>query len=174
MVLLNSILDDIIIVEDCLRPRPATLILSTMLAARGGPGGNPADPRSSRSYSVEPATDDETKWLVYMREEEKPARDVYQLLYERWNLGAFDRIGPSEQRHFSSIGPLLARFELGDLNQTQYPRATQQQCQSQRIVAHSADSGARRAGFRGEREERFGLQANSDAGGKANPLQRVV
>jgi hypothetical protein len=91
-----------------------TLILSTTSAAQGGPGGNQTAPRSSRSYAVEPATADETKRLVYMREEEKLARDVYQFLYERWNLGVFDRIAASEQRHFSSIGTLLARYNVTD------------------------------------------------------------
>jgi hypothetical protein len=42
---------------------------------------------------------------------------VYQRLYERGNLGAFDRIASSEQRHFSPIGTPLARYNVTDLVQ---------------------------------------------------------
>jgi len=97
-----------------------TLILSTMLAAQRGPGGpgntggNPSAPRISSTVAVAPATTDEIKWLVYMREEEKLARDVYQFLFDKWNLRVFDRIAYSEQRHFSSIGTLIARYGIPD------------------------------------------------------------
>lgn len=57
---------------------------------------------------------DEVKWLVYMREEEKLARDVYRNLYEQWGLQIFENIAASEQRHFDAIGVLIARYGLTD------------------------------------------------------------
>ena len=63
---------------------------------------------------VQPATADEIKWLKFMREEEKLARDVYRFLYERWNFSVFDRIAGSEQQHFANVGTLLTRYKVPD------------------------------------------------------------
>ena len=63
---------------------------------------------------IQPATADEIKWLKFMREEEKLARDVYRFLYERWNFSVFDRIAGSEQRHFATVGTLLTRYSVPD------------------------------------------------------------
>jgi hypothetical protein len=49
-----------------------------------------------------------------MREEEKLAHDVYQVLYEKWRLRAFDNISRSESRHYSAAGVLLARYSADD------------------------------------------------------------
>jgi len=94
-----------------------SLILSAVLPAQGGPnrpGGNPAAPRTTAALPSAPATPGEIQWLVYMREEEKFARDVYQFLYERWKARVFERILSSEERHFSSVGVLLARYAVPD------------------------------------------------------------
>lgn len=61
-----------------------------------------------------PPTADEIRVLTFMREEEKLARDVYRFLYDQWGISAFDRIAQSEQRHFDSIGALLARYQIAD------------------------------------------------------------
>lgn len=63
---------------------------------------------------VEPLTADEEKTLVFMREEEKLARDVYQILAAKWNLRIFSNIAKSEQRHFDSVGVLLERYGVKD------------------------------------------------------------
>jgi hypothetical protein len=42
------------------------------------------------------------------------AREVYQFLYERWNLGACDRNAPSKQRRSCPIETLLARYNVTD------------------------------------------------------------
>lgn len=56
----------------------------------------------------------ETAQLLFMREEEKLARDVYAQLYARWGSPVFGRISQSEQRHFDAIKVLVDRYGLAD------------------------------------------------------------
>lgn len=97
----------------------AVLALSVSLPAfaQVGPGG----PRPRTPVVVEPATADEIKWLTYMREEEKLARDVYRYLYEKWNYTLFDRIAQSEQNHFNVVGTTLQRYGIADPAQNDVP-----------------------------------------------------
>jgi len=59
-------------------------------------------------------TDSEKADLLYMREEEKLARDVYIKLYEKWNVPIFNNISNSEQTHTDSINFLIVRYGLND------------------------------------------------------------
>lgn len=59
-------------------------------------------------------TEEEQESLVFMREEEKLARDVYQYLYELWLAPEFSNIAVSEQRHMDSIARLLERYGITD------------------------------------------------------------
>ena len=52
--------------------------------------------------------------LLYMREEEKLARDVYLKLYEKWQLPVFQNIAGSEQTHTDAVKTLLDRYGLTD------------------------------------------------------------
>ncbi len=52
--------------------------------------------------------------LVYMREEEKLARDVYQTLYEKWSVQIFANIAQSEQTHTETIRDLLEKYDITD------------------------------------------------------------
>lgn len=52
--------------------------------------------------------------MIYMREEEKLARDVYMTLYEKWNLQIFSNIAQSEQTHTEAIRDLLVKYNLSD------------------------------------------------------------
>ncbi len=52
--------------------------------------------------------------LVYMREEEKLAHDVYMALYEQWNVEEFNTIANSEQRHSDSVLRQLQRYDIAD------------------------------------------------------------
>lgn len=58
--------------------------------------------------------DEEIKGLLYMREEEKLARDVYTTLYEKWNLAIFQNIAASEQTHMDAVKALLDAYGLAD------------------------------------------------------------
>jgi len=56
----------------------------------------------------------EANWLIYMREEEKLARDVYQVLYEKWGSRIFDNIAASEQNHTDALEKLLEKYGITD------------------------------------------------------------
>jgi len=99
---------------------PAAGLLSMALFAQNGPQGPGNGPGTGcgngvcNPVVVVPATAEEVRWLTFMREEEKLARDVYRALYERWKLPVFDRIAASEQQHFTMVGGLLTRYEIAD------------------------------------------------------------
>ncbi len=69
---------------------------------------------SSAAGEVASLSDEERHWLAHMREEEKLARDVYAVLFERWNEPIFGTIAPSEQQHMDAIGHLLDVYGLPD------------------------------------------------------------
>lgn len=52
--------------------------------------------------------------LLWMREEEKVARDVYLVMNEKWQAKIFARIAASEQKHFDAIGKKLALYGIPD------------------------------------------------------------
>lgn len=52
--------------------------------------------------------------LVFMREEEKLARDVYLKLYEIWQEDIFQNIASREQKHTDAIQQLIVQFGLTD------------------------------------------------------------
>ena len=57
---------------------------------------------------------DEAASLLFMREEEKLARDVYNALYATWAYPTFQNIAASEQKHMDAIKVLLDRYALTD------------------------------------------------------------
>ncbi len=59
-------------------------------------------------------SDEEAEGLLYMREEEKLARDVYLTLGEKWDVQVFENIARSEQMHMDAIATLLERYDLDD------------------------------------------------------------
>lgn len=64
-----------------------------------------------------PASDlnpDEAAALLFMREEEKLARDVYNTLYSLWGQPTFANIASSEQMHMDEVKLLLDRYNLAD------------------------------------------------------------
>ena len=52
--------------------------------------------------------------ILYMREEEKLARDVYNLLYDKWGINPFDNIRQSEQVHMDRMKTLITTYQLED------------------------------------------------------------
>jgi hypothetical protein len=66
---------------------------------------------SSPASALTPA---ETTSLLYLKQEEKLARDVYQSLAARWDLQVFRNIALSEQRHVDAVDALIVRFGLAD------------------------------------------------------------
>jgi len=59
-------------------------------------------------------SDDERAGLVFMREEEKLARDVYIYLFAQWGKKVFDNISRSEVTHTEAVLTLLVRYNIPD------------------------------------------------------------
>lgn len=69
----------------------------------------------SSTTSLLPLTSAETATLLFVREEEKMARDVYLTLYDKWGQQVFQNIATrSEQQHMDVIGSLVASYNLVD------------------------------------------------------------
>lgn len=62
----------------------------------------------------EQLSDAERNSLVYMREEEKLAGDVYDRLYAAWGLKVFANISTSETSHTEAVRQLLLRYSVAD------------------------------------------------------------
>lgn len=59
-------------------------------------------------------SDKEIGTLLWMREEEKLARDVYIAMYDLYKAKIFSKIAASEQKHFDAIGKKLALYDIDD------------------------------------------------------------
>ncbi len=59
-------------------------------------------------------TQAEIDGLLYMREEEKLAHDVYITMYAKWRLTTFSNISSAETNHMSAVKTLLDRYGLAD------------------------------------------------------------
>ena len=59
-------------------------------------------------------SEEEISDLLFMREEEKLAHDVYSYLYEQWGLNVFQNIANSEQTHTTSVLALLNQYGISD------------------------------------------------------------
>ena len=57
---------------------------------------------------------DEEAGLLYMREEEKLARDVYLTMYNLWGQQVFENISEAEETHAEAVKMLLDRYNLVD------------------------------------------------------------
>jgi len=66
------------------------------------------------NYAIGEISDAEVDGLIFMREEEKLARDVYLTLYDQWGLQAFSNIASSEQTHTDSVKALLDMYGIDD------------------------------------------------------------
>ena len=59
-------------------------------------------------------SDEEIADLLFMREEEKLAHDVYTVLYGQYDLEIFTKIAASELKHTDAVKMLLDRYGLED------------------------------------------------------------
>ncbi len=90
-----------------------------VIAYKGQPGPNPNNSHTRKTTTTNPTitqtlTDQEKSDLIYMREEEKLARDVYQYLYDQWGLQIFNNIAKSEQQHTNAVKNLLIKYNIPD------------------------------------------------------------
>jgi hypothetical protein len=84
---------------------------NSMAGPRGGGGGGHG---SGDSDDIVTLSGDEITGLLFMREEEKVARDSYITLGETWHLTIFANIAKSEQSHMDAIKKLLDKYGLED------------------------------------------------------------
>ena len=63
---------------------------------------------------METLSADEQSSLLFMREEEKLARDVYVVLFDKWGVNIFSNISKSEQTHMDAMLLLLTKYSLTD------------------------------------------------------------
>jgi hypothetical protein len=81
-------------------------------------GNTSFQPVALRESVISPANGElseaEAAGLIFMREEEKLARDVYLKLYDHWGLPIFQKISKSEQTHTEAVKFLLDSYGLED------------------------------------------------------------
>ena len=70
--------------------------------------------QSLAQIATGPISSAEADALLFMREEEKLAHDVYVTLGTMWGLPIFNNISQSEATHTSAIKMLLDRYQLSD------------------------------------------------------------
>ncbi len=109
-------------------PTPALALALALTAGACGSSAAMADTTSTTtssalSASISPVTSsaslavlssEEADGLLFMREEEKLAHDVYVTLDELWGLTIFENIAAAEQSHMDSVVTLLDRYGLTD------------------------------------------------------------
>jgi len=83
-------------------------ILVTVGMAPAGQNGNGAFSGQQVLTTAEEAH------LVFLREEEKLARDVYLYLFDLWGQWVFENISDSEQQHMDAVKNLLDKYNLSD------------------------------------------------------------
>ncbi len=66
------------------------------------------------TLSIGDLTSTITEALIFMREEEKLARDIYAMMYKTHSLKPFTNINKSEQTHMDAIKTLLLKYEIED------------------------------------------------------------
>lgn len=74
----------------------------------------PAGKATAASQTTTTLTAAEKADLIFMREEEKLARDVYLTLHDLWGTSIFANIAASEQVHMDAILALLNTYKLPD------------------------------------------------------------
>jgi hypothetical protein len=69
---------------------------------------------SLASLLIESLSNEEKQAILFMREEEKLARDAYELFYQLWNQSIFNNIAAAEQTHMDAMLLLVDRYQLED------------------------------------------------------------
>ena len=87
------------------------LILTTVLL---GCAISPAWAKGGKGGQTPVLTEKEASDLVFLREEEKLARDVYLAMFDLYQAQIFANISVSEQRHTDSVKGLLDKYGLQD------------------------------------------------------------
>lgn len=89
-----------------------SIIISSCSEQPTSPNNN-STAKDNISVSAE-LSPEEAEGIIYMRQEEKIARDVYTVLGQTWNANIFEKIKPSEQNHMDKMKNLITRYNLED------------------------------------------------------------
>lgn len=89
-------------------------VMTTNLMAGGGHIAHDTTAASTTTVNTGTLNEEETEDLLFMREEEKLARDVYIFAFSQWGNTVFDNISESEQTHTDKILALLEKYNLED------------------------------------------------------------
>lgn len=92
---------------------------SASLSLAAGPGRNGNGHPSARAWAQQSVVVGtlqaaEVETLLWMREEEKLARDVYRRFFTLWQDPVFTNIATAEQRHFDAMGRQITLFGVSD------------------------------------------------------------
>ena len=90
------------------------LLATSALGCNQDPAASPAGERPANLDATGALTADEAAGLIFMRDEEKLARDVYLTLGQSYDLPVFRNISSSEQRHMDAVLRLLDLYGLED------------------------------------------------------------
>jgi hypothetical protein len=97
--------DSIRVIEDPALSSPGSLTLNL---------AEPTAVSRLRVIQAQTLTDVEIAHILFMREEEKLARDVYTAMFDLWGVRAFDNISRAEQRHMDAVKNLIDTYGLDD------------------------------------------------------------
>ena len=65
-------------------------------------------------FPIETLSNSEKQAILFIREEEKLAHDVYVTLFNKWKVNIFENIASSEQVHSNAVSTLIQRYGLID------------------------------------------------------------
>lgn len=91
------------------------IIIATLIISSCVNDDNIANEQFMKEAAVETIlTTQEIEDLLFLREEEKLAKDVYLFSFEKYNLQIFKNISNSEAQHISSVLNLLNKYNIDD------------------------------------------------------------
>ena len=90
------------------------LLPATLLGTHNAMAGKGQGSGRYKVTPTDPATEEEIQYLMYMREEEKLARDVYLTMYDKWKTHVFSNIADSEQVHTLAVKAKIDAYGLDD------------------------------------------------------------
>jgi len=93
---------------------PTTIVEQPSQPSDSELSGHEGDHPEIEATPISDLTEAEAEAILFMREEEKLARDVYVALNELWDLRVFANISRSETSHMDAVGELMERYGLDD------------------------------------------------------------
>jgi len=94
----------------------AAMILSSCSDQVTGSLNSPENSELNKAELLVPGelSQEEADGIIFMRQEEKVARDVYTILGQTWDLKIFENIKIAEQKHMDAVQKLIIKYNLTD------------------------------------------------------------